>query len=245
MAALRLSPRTPPSADRPPTVPESDPSPTSPIPSTSRTPSVLNVLDQAHEILLRFVSAPTARSILSLAERRKGSDGAADLVQLIGSIERSVALFVTDANQVQRCCSLLRKLADAGPTVPTGAVVPILVEDDIVKARLEGRRAAAAAGFSTVGVTRLMTAISEVARNIVLYAGQGQVEILGTPRGVEIVARDRGPGIVNLDQVLAGNHKSRLGMGLGLRGVKKLAETFEVQTGPGRGTTVRFTVKVA
>jgi serine/threonine-protein kinase RsbT len=90
-----------------------------------------------------------------------------------------------------------------------------------------------------------MTAISEVARNIVLYAGQGQIEIATVKRGIEIVARDRGPGIANLDQVLAGNYKSRMGMGLGLRGVKKIADQFDIQTAPGRGTTVRFTMRVA
>jgi serine/threonine-protein kinase RsbT len=229
----------PPVSDRGPTPPESEP-----IPSTKRTPSSASPLDQAHEILLRYVSAPTARSILSLAEQRRGPDGAGNLVQLLGSIERSLAFFLTDPVQVRQCCSLLQALADASPIANGPTIVPILVEEDIVKARIEGRRAAAATGFSTVGATRLMTAISEVARNIVLYAGQGQIEILPTSRSVEIVARDRGPGIANLDQVLTGNYKSRLGMGLGLRGVKKIAEAFEVQTAPGRGTTIRFVVKV-
>jgi serine/threonine-protein kinase RsbT len=213
-------------------------------PSTRRSSPAIDVVDQVLEILMRYVSGPTARSILRLAEQRKAQSG--DLSYLVDeSIEQNLRLFMNDLDQVKQCCASLRALVDANPSASSAIVVPIRVEDDIVKARLEGRRLAALAGFSTIGVTRLMTAISEVARNIVLYAGQGQIEVTTVKRGIEIVARDRGPGIANLDDVLAGNYKSRLGMGLGLRGVKKLAETFEIQTAPGRGTTVRFMVRVA
>lgn len=244
MAGPRSSPssRTPASGERAQGTPDSD---TAQIPSTKRTSSLSSPVEQALEILLRYVSAPTARSIMSLAEQRRGPAGGAELAPLLDSIEHSLRLFVPEPERVRECCSLLRALAETGPAVSAAAVVAILAEDDIVKARLEGRRAATAAGFSAVGVTRLMTAISEVARNIVLYAGQGQIEIQAVARGIEIVARDRGPGIANLDQVMSGQYKSRLGMGLGLRGVKKLAEQFEVQTAPGRGTTVRFVVRVA
>lgn len=242
MAAPRSSPsgRSPSSTDR--AAPDSEPAA---IPSTKRTPNTLGVLDQALETLMRYVSAPTARSILSLAEQRRGGEGSADLSQLLDSIEHSLRLFVTDPAQVQQCCASLRALVGTSPKVNAASIVPINAEEDIVKARLEGRRAASAAGFTSVGLTRLVTAISEVARNIVLYAGQGQIEILPVARGIEIIARDRGPGIPNLDQVLTGNYKSRLGMGLGLRGVKKISDQFEIQTAPNRGTTVRFVVKVA
>jgi serine/threonine-protein kinase RsbT len=96
-----------------------------------------------------------------------------------------------------------------------------------------------------LGQTRLTTAVSELARNIVLYAGTGQVEVRPTsPPGLEVVARDNGPGIANLARIMGGDYRSRHGMGLGLRGVKKLAERFDVQTAPGRGTTVTFAMKV-
>jgi len=204
-------------------------------------------IEQALAILTRYVSPPTARSILSLAEQRVGATGTTDLRTLLDPIEHSLHLFVMDPAQVRRCRSALEELTDNLPRSSDAVVVAIGAEDDIVKARMEARRVAVQVGFSTVGVTRLMTAVSEVARNIVLYAGQGQIEVTPTtaPRGIDIVARDRGPGIRNLDQILAGNYKSRMGMGLGLRGVKKLAERFEVQTAIGAGTTVRFTLRVA
>ncbi len=97
-----------------------------------------------------------------------------------------------------------------------------------------------------IGQTRLMTAVSELARNIIQYAGEGQLDLTptSTPPGVEIVAKDRGPGIPNLDRIMAGNYRSRLGMGLGLRGVKRLAERFDVRTGAGQGTVVSALFKV-
>ena len=215
-------------------------------PVSSKPPSSETFFDRALVVLTQYVSPPTARSILNLAEQRGGEGGAAPS-DPIASIERSLRLFMTDPAQVVKCRAALEALVSAAPQVDLAVAVPIRGEDDIVNARIEGRRAAASAGFTTIGITRLVTAISEVARNIVLYAGQGQIEILpsSSPRGVEIIARDRGPGIGNLDQILAGNYKSRQGMGLGLRGVKKLAERFEIQTAPGAGTTVRFVVRVA
>lgn len=215
--------------------------------SSERAPASSDAMEQALAILTRYVSPPTARSILGLAEQRVGATGTSDLRHLLDSIEHSLRLFVTDPVQVRKCRASLEELSDNLPRTHDSVVVPIGSEDDIVKARMEARRVAVQIGFSTVGVTRLMTAVSEVARNIVLYAGQGQIEVVPTnaPRGIEITARDRGPGIRNLDQILAGNYKSRLGMGLGLRGVKKLADRFDVQTAIGAGTTVRFSLRVA
>jgi serine/threonine-protein kinase RsbT len=126
------------------------------------------------------------------------------------------------------------------------ALIPIRIEDDITRARSESRELASKLGFSVVGRTRLVTAVSELARNIVLYAGEGQIELklLTSPQGLSVVARDRGPGIPNLEQIMSGEYKSRLGMGLGLRGVKRIADRFEIQTAPGQGTTVSFSLKV-
>ncbi len=232
------------SADRAAGAPDSA---TAPI-QGKRSLSANDILDQALAILTVYVSPPTARSILNLArQRRVAPESAAELSELLASIEGSLGLFVTDSARVRQCVAALQALADVVPSRGAAVVVPIRAENDIVNARIEGRRVAAAAGFSTIGLTRLMTAISEVARNIVLYAGQGQIEILpvSAPTGIEIVARDQGPGIPNLEQIFAGQYKSRLGMGLGLRGVKKLADQFEIRTGVGAGTVVRFVVRVA
>jgi serine/threonine-protein kinase RsbT len=92
-----------------------------------------------------------------------------------------------------------------------------------------------------------MTAVSELARNIVQYARSGQIVLSprSSPPGIEIVARDAGPGIADLDAIMDGRYRSKLGMGLGLRGVKKLAERFDVHTASGRGTTVSALLRTA
>ena len=79
---------------------------------------------------------------------------------------------------------------------------------DIARARSEARQLATALGFTVIGQTRLMTAVSELARNIIQYAGEGQIDLTPTttPPGVEIVAKDRGPGIPNLES----HHGGRL-----------------------------------
>ena len=205
-------------------------------------------------LLTRYVSLPTAQSVLTLARRRAGMAfggiDRAQLGELLGPLDRGLRLFLVDPKQAAECRRGLETLAGgpggAAPAAPAeGLILEVSVEDDVARVRREARDFAATQGFSMVGQTRLTTAVSELARNIVQYAGAGQLEIRVTsPPGLEIVARDRGPGIANLDQIMAGNYRSRLGMGLGLRGVKKLADRFDVQTGPGRGTIVTFAMKV-
>jgi serine/threonine-protein kinase RsbT len=167
---------------------------------------------------------------------------------MLDAIERSLSFYVAESGAARRCRRELEALTmpASGPVSgPRPVTLRIRSEDDVLRARTEARAFAAARGFTTVGQTRLMTAVSELARNIALYAGEGQIDLtpISTPAGVEIVARDRGPGIPNLDRIMAGDYRSRLGMGLGLRGVKKLAERFEVRTEVGRGTTVSALLK--
>jgi serine/threonine-protein kinase RsbT len=211
-----------------------------------------DVLDPVLGVLTRYVSAPTAHSILGVARQRTGIRGSqltrAQLRDMLEPIERSLALFLPDATQAKACRQALEALttAQAQPTAPGPVVVRIGVEDDIARARSEARLLAVMLGFTLIGQTRLMTAVSELARNIVQYAGEGRVELnpSTTPPGLEIVARDRGPGIAKLAHILSGNYKSKLGMGLGLLGVKRLSERFDVQTAAGLGTTVTALVKV-
>lgn len=210
-----------------------------------------DVLDSMIGVLKGYVSPPTAQSIVSVARQRTGLSGTAvtraNLRDMLPSIERSLAFFLSSPELAGRCRRELSALASApvASADPAAVTVKIRVEDDIARARVEARSLCVALGFSVVGQTRFMTAVSELARNIVQYAGDGQIELTPTsaPRGVEIVARDRGPGIANLDRIMSGNYRSRLGMGLGLRGVKQLAERFDVRTEPGRGTTVSALVR--
>src|SRR5262245_45306242 len=145
-----------------------------------------DVLDSVLEVLKGYVSSPTAQSILGVARQRTGVAGTAitraQLREMLPSIERSLVFFLTNPGAAKSCLVALEALASA-PAVPaeSGTVTVMMrVEDDIARARGEARRLALALGFSHVGQTRFMTAVSELARNIVQYAGEGQIELSPT-----------------------------------------------------------------
>lgn len=116
-------------------------------------------------------------------------------------------------------------------------------ENDIIIARLQGREIASRLGFSGVDSTLVATAVSELARNIIEYAERGEVSFSITShegqRGVIIVASDDGPGIANIDQAMQDGYSSGAGLGLGLPGVRRLMDEFEIFSDVGRGTTVQ------
>jgi serine/threonine-protein kinase RsbT len=113
---------------------------------------------------------------------------------------------------------------------------------DIVPARARGRALATALGFSRTDATLLATAISEMARNIVVHAGRGQIELRPAyeagRRGVVVVARDEGPGIRDVDAALREGFGTKGGLGLGLPGVRRIMDELVIETAPNRGTTV-------
>lgn len=120
--------------------------------------------------------------------------------------------------------------------------IPIDVDADIVIARQRGRELAAELGFTVVELTLIATAISELARNILLYAKHGEI-ILCTVQnndkpGIVVLARDDGPGIADLKQALQTGYSTSGSLGLGLPGVRRLMNEFEIQSEPGKGTTV-------
>jgi serine/threonine-protein kinase RsbT len=101
------------------------------------------------------------------------------------------------------------------------------------------------AGLSLVDQTRIVTAASELARNMIDYAGGGSVvlDIIGTPprRGVRLIFEDRGPGIANIELAMKDGYTTGGGLGLGLGGAKRLASEFVIQSKPGEGTKVMIT----
>ena len=116
-------------------------------------------------------------------------------------------------------------------------------DQDIVLARQEGRAMAAELGFSSGDATLIATAISELARNIVTYARKGEITlkgIQGSSRvGMSVVASDDGPGIPDTAQALRDGFSTSGSLGLGLPGVRRLMDEFEIISQPGRGTIVR------
>ena len=121
-------------------------------------------------------------------------------------------------------------------------VVAIRSDGDIVSARQQGRSLATAIGFTATDATLIATAISELARNIVLYAGRGEVMMhsveISLRKGIVIGARDSGPGIRHIEDVLRDGYSTSGGLGLGLPGVKRLMDEFAIESELGQGTMV-------
>jgi serine/threonine-protein kinase RsbT len=120
--------------------------------------------------------------------------------------------------------------------------IPIESDADVVTARQRARELAASLQLSSTDQTLLATAISEVARNITTYAGQGEVTVAmvddGARRGIRVVARDDGPGIEDLERALQDGYTTGGGLGIGLPGARRLVDEFAIDSAPGRGTTV-------
>ena len=123
------------------------------------------------------------------------------------------------------------------------ACVAVATDTDIVAARMRGRAMAIHLGFRPTDATLIATAISELARNILLYAGTGEIAIApiehGERRGLGVVARDQGPGIMDAARAMQDGYSTSGRLGLGLPGVRRLMDEFEIDSCAGRGTTVR------
>ena len=115
-------------------------------------------------------------------------------------------------------------------------------EHDILSARQRGRELAAEAGLSGSDLTLVATAISEIARNILEYAGSGEILFTvvrdGQTQGIVVVARDEGPGIPDVGLAMQDGFSTRQSLGLGLPGARRLMDEFDVDSQAGRGTTV-------
>jgi len=120
--------------------------------------------------------------------------------------------------------------------------VSINSDQDIVTARQRGRALATELGFSTGDATLIATAISELARNIVSYARKGEIALKmvnsSSRQGVLIIASDSGPGIRDIRQAMRDGFSTSGSLGLGLPGVRRLMDEFEITSEPGRGTMV-------
>ena len=122
----------------------------------------------------------------------------------------------------------------------------IQTESDSILALSKLRADALEFGFNNHDATRVITAASELMGNIIKYAGAGEISysklVDGAKVGMEFVARDKGPGIAEVELALTDNYSSSGTLGLGLPGIKRLVDDFEVNTEVGVGTTVTFKV---
>lgn len=122
-------------------------------------------------------------------------------------------------------------------------VIPIKREQDVVWSRQQGRDLGRELGFGLVDQSRIATAISELTRNILRYAGEGECRIRpvqdGERVGVEVVCEDRGPGIADIQAALVDGFTTRpTSFGIGLPGTRRLMDEMEIDSSPGAGTRV-------
>lgn len=126
--------------------------------------------------------------------------------------------------------------------VPDARRITIDRDADIVAARQAGRELASQAGFKGSDLTLIATAISEVARNIVVYAKRGEISLTlldeDNRRGLQVVAKDEGPGIPDIEKAMRDGFSTGGSLGLGLPGARRLMDDFEIESRLGVGTTV-------
>ncbi|PJE99355.1 ATP-binding protein [Streptomyces carminius] len=132
-----------------------------------------------------------------------------------------------------------------GSPAAAPATHPVRTDEDLITVRHAVRAATVEAGFGLVDQTRVVTAASELARNAYIHGGGGTVTIEfprnAGRRGIRLTVRDEGPGIPDLEQALVDGFTTGAGLGHGLGGARRLMHEFEVDTVPGKGTTIRVT----
>jgi serine/threonine-protein kinase RsbT len=122
---------------------------------------------------------------------------------------------------------------------------PIHIEQDVVLARQLARKLATECGMRLIDLTKLVTAVSELARNTMVYGGGGdmdwQIIDENSRVGLRLTFRDEGPGIPDIKLAMTDGWTSGSGLGLGLTGAKRLVDEFELDTAPGQGTRITIT----
>jgi serine/threonine-protein kinase RsbT len=187
------------------------------------------------ELLNRHMSGVNARALVGRALRENGLSGSKvtrkDLAKSIGTLRRGVDLFV-DQRVREAALKEILGFCDGAATPVEAFSMKVESEADVGTARSAARRICDIVGASLFARQKVATIVSELTRNIVLYAQRGTLEII--PQGkskVLIRAVDQGPGIRNLDHILSGKYQSKTGLGKGLMGTKQLASRFDVSTG--------------
>ena len=131
------------------------------------------------------------------------------------------------------------------PTTTRSESIPVRTSAEVVSVRHLVRKWAVETGFTLVEQTKMVTAASELARNMVDYGRGGTMTIEsledGARKGVRLIFEDQGPGIADLQSAMRDGFTTGSGMGLGLGGAKRLSNEFEIRTAPGEGTRIAIT----
>ncbi len=130
-------------------------------------------------------------------------------------------------------------------TVLSEETATVRSDADVVLARQMVRTRAVSLGFSLVDQTKIVTAVSELARNTVVHGRGGTMRLLmlndGPRKGLRLIFEDNGPGIPDVELALRDGYTTGSGLGMGLGGAKRLVNEFEIHSSPGKGTTVSIT----
>lgn len=200
------------------------------------------MLDQkVLSVLEEQLSTLTARTLLQRCTAAMGIRPSQlqtqHLPELIRRLEVGVRLFVPAHLQQ----GLLDRIRALGGPKPKELSVPIESEADIARVRSAAREMALDLTASTFVAQKIVTAVSELARNIALYAGSGEVHLIpieSPEPKLKIVAADHGPGIADPQRVFSGEYKSKTGLGRGLLSLRRMADDFDLKTSAD-GTTVQ------
>jgi len=208
-------------------------------------------LERVARILERHISPIHARSmlrhVLSGHKIQPLQFRLADLATIRASLHRGFLLFTSEA-VAARALHEISQLGNVSADPIEPCMIEIKTEGDISVARGVVRKMCEHAGAKPFTLQKVTTIVSELARNIVSYSVGGKVELHGKPSGsgrpiMVIRASDNGPGILNLSHILSGDYKSKTGLGRGLLGCKRLANHFDITTGP-RGTTILVEIEL-
>src|SRR5690606_2194620 len=184
--------------------------------------------DSVLAVLQRYISPVNARALLTRVLRDEGVGrhelSPSNLRRCSEALRRGLGLFVPEA---QRAAAMreITEYCGSDSLDPVGSRLEIREEADIGRVRLEARRICGTVGTTSFAMQRVATIVSELARNMVLYADGGVLEIVPTDAGAKRIvvrAEDHGPGIRNLEEIMSGKYKSKTGMGCGLLGIKSI-----------------------
>jgi serine/threonine-protein kinase RsbT len=210
--------------------------------------------DRISKVLGKYMPERSARALISQARRTTGIEHsdleARDLSALFFALEKQAATVLDRWTRALLHGELEFELAScvsgviaAAPIAPDA--VDVQSEWDVSVARARSRELMTALGAKSYEVVKVMTLVSELARNIVLYARGGKIsfEPCQSPRSLVVRATDDGPGIPNLPDVLAGRYRSKTGLGKGLLAVKRLSSRFTIHT-DSSGTRIEAEVRL-
>lgn len=209
-------------------------------------PGMPPFVEAVYRELARCLSGPNSLAILAATATtvglRRDRIGPRHLPDLLAHVQASFGFFGVPEDRRNECLTRLREIAapPIAPRAPGPVAIPIEHEADIVRARLAGKLLCRELRFSDGCTAKVVAAISEVARNIFKHAKKGSVTVRATPgdpAGLEIVARDNGPGIADVDALLTATNRCNA-PGAGLRGARDLVDAFAVVSRLGLGTTV-------